>query len=151
MPKVNYWAIVVAAALAFVASSVWYIVFGPAWLELRGIDASTVASTRPQVGEVLGQLVRNLVVAYVLARLISRLEIVDWKGAIRLAIWVWIGFQAMAIVGSVLHEGYPWQLYAIHVGDALVSTLVMAIVLGVWRMRQSSRLSKVIGGSGATL
>jgi hypothetical protein len=138
MFKVNYWAIVVAAAIAFVASSVWYIVFGAAWLELRGIDPSTLANTKPQVGEVLGQFVRNLIVAYVLARFVVLLKVVDWRGAIRLGIWVWIGFQAMAIVGSVLHEAYPWQLYAIHVGDALMTTLLMAVVLGVWRKKEGA-------------
>jgi hypothetical protein len=36
-------------------------------------------------------------------------------------------------VGSVIHEGYPWKLYAIHTGDALAKTLVMTLILGVWR------------------
>lgn len=138
MLKVNYWAIVVAAAVAFVASSVWYIVLGPTWLELRGIDPGTLATTRPQVGEVLGQFARNLVVAYVLARFVVLLNVVDWKAAIRLGVWVWIGFQAMSIVGAVLHEGYPWKLYAIHVGDALMTTLLMAVVVGVWRKREAA-------------
>src|SRR5436190_13039533 len=132
MPKVNYWAIVSAAALAFVASAAYYILWGPVWLQLRGIDPSTVAGARPQAAEVLGQIVRNLVVAFVLAHFARRLGVADWKGAIRLGLWVWIGFEAMAIVGAVLHEGYPWRLYAIHVGDALMSTLLMAVVIGVW-------------------
>ena len=136
MPRVNYWAVVVAAVLAFVASSVYYILWSPVWLSLRGIDPHTVAGSPPQVGEVIGQLVRNLIVAYVLARFVTVLRVVDWKGAIRLGLWVWFGFEAMAIIGAVLHEGYPWQLYLLHAGDALMSTLLMAVVLGVWRARQ---------------
>jgi hypothetical protein len=136
MPRVYYRAVVAAAVLAFVASAVYYILWGPVWLRLRGIDPTAVASTGPQVGEVLGQLVRNLVVAYVLAHFAALLRVADWKGAIRLGLWVWVGFEAMAIVGSVLHEGYPWGLYALHAGDELMSTLLMALVVGVWRPRR---------------
>jgi|SRR5215467_1021310 len=139
---VNYRAIVVAAALALVASAVYYIVLSPLWLEFRGLPPGAAASTRPQVWEMLGQYARNVIVAYVLARLLVRLEVVDWKGALRLGIWVWIGFEAMAIAGSVLHEGYPWRLYLIHVGDALMSTLLMAAVIGVWHAKRSSQLRK---------
>jgi Protein of unknown function (DUF1761) len=46
---------------------------------------------------------------------------------------VWIGFQATSIVGSVIHENYPVKLYAIHTGDALTKTLVITVILGVWR------------------
>jgi hypothetical protein len=42
MPKLNYWAVIVAAVVAFVGSSVWYVVFGnelakvsPVFAELR--------------------------------------------------------------------------------------------------------------------
>ena len=143
MPKVNYWAIVVAAVLAFIASALYYTALNPVWLELRGIDPSTAA--RPQVWEVLGQLARNLVVAYVLAYLFARLDVIDWRGALRLGIWVWVGFEAMAIVGSVLHEGYPLPLYAIHVGDALMTTLLMAAVVGVWRTPRLNRPGSMEG------
>ncbi|SRR6266851_4544162 len=32
-----------------------------------------------------------------------------------------------------LWEHMPWTLYAIHAGDALVKTLLMTVILGVWR------------------
>jgi hypothetical protein len=55
------------------------------------------------------------------------------KGALRVGLLVWFGFEAMAVVGSVLHENYPLGLYLIHVGDALMATLIMALILGAWR------------------
>ena len=39
----------------------------------------------------------------------------------------------MLLMGAVLHEKMPWTLYAIHAGDALVKTLLMTAILGVWR------------------
>jgi len=39
----------------------------------------------------------------------------------------------MLLMGAVLHEHMAWTLYAIHAGDALVKTLLMTVILGVWR------------------
>ena len=33
-------------------------------------------------------------------------------------------------LGSVVHEHYPLGLYLLHVGDALMTTLIMALILG---------------------
>jgi len=33
----------------------------------------------------------------------------------------------------VKNKHYPLKLYAIHTGDALTKTMVMAVILGVWR------------------
>jgi hypothetical protein len=39
----------------------------------------------------------------------------------------------MLVMGAVLHEKMPWTFYAIHAGDAFVKTLLMTVILGVWR------------------
>jgi hypothetical protein len=130
--KVNYWAVLVAAVTSLIASAVYYMAVGNAWLTLRGIDPSTTEMT-PQLWQMAGQFARNLVVAFVLAYLLSRLAVTTPKGALGVGLLVWFGFQAMAVVGSVLHENYRLGLYLIHVGDALMATLIMALILGAWR------------------
>jgi hypothetical protein len=35
-------------------------------------------------------------------------------------------------MGALLHENMPFPLYAIHAGDALVKTLIMVLIIGVW-------------------
>lgn len=130
--KINYWAVLVAAMTALATSAVWYVIFGEAWLTLRGIDPDTTTMT-PSVGQLAGQLGRNLVVAFVLAVLLRRVGTTSVGGAVRLGLLVWFGFEAMAVVGSVIHEQYPVGLYAIHVGDALQATLLMTVILGTWR------------------
>jgi len=130
--RVNYWAVLVAAAAILVTSALYYIMVGSAWLRLRGIDPSTAEMT-PPLWQMTGQVARNLVVATVLAHLLRWLEVATWKRALQVGLLVWFGFQAMAVVGSVLHEGYPLGLYLIHVGDALQATLLMSLILGAWR------------------
>ena len=93
------------------------------------------ASTSVGPIEILAQFIRNLIVAAVLARLIVPAGAANWIGAVRLGLWCWLGFQAVAIVGSVIHEGYPLSLYAIHTGDALLTTVLMSFVIGFWRQR----------------
>jgi hypothetical protein len=137
MRKINLLAVIVAALAAFIASAVYYTLLASTWLRLRGIDQSTV-NTAPQVWEMVGQLVRNLVVSFVFAYLIKRFKIIGLKDSLCLGLWVWIGFQAMQIVGAVLHENYPLGLYALHVGDALMTTLIMTTIIGAWTHKKES-------------
>src|SRR5829696_5920474 len=131
--RLNYLAVVVAGVAAFVASSVWYAVFGDAWMKLRGVDPATAAGTATTLRKILFVVVQSLVVAFVLAYFVVRLGIGDWKGAVRLGALVWV-FPAMILLGSVVHENVPLMLAAIHAGDWLVKLLLMTVILGVWRI-----------------
>src|SRR5712692_2500809 len=135
MPKTNYVALVVAAVAALLVGALWYspLLFGRAYLALRGMNPDAMAGMRPPAGELLAEFIRYLVIGFVLAHFVQRLGVGDWKGALQLGLWVWVGFQAMLLMGAVLHEKMPWMLYAIHAGDALVKTLLMTAILGVWR------------------
>ncbi|WP_245474806.1 DUF1761 domain-containing protein [Bradyrhizobium sp. Leo121] len=125
---------IAAATAALLEGAVWYspLLFGEAWTTLRGMDPGAMANPKIPIGEMIAEFARALVVAYVLARFVVLFGVVDWKGAVQIGIWVWVGFQATAVMGAVIHENYPWALYAIHAGDALVKTLVMAAILGTW-------------------
>ena len=140
MRRKNYLAVLVAAVAAFVVSSVWYTIFGNAWMELRGIDPATVADTATPAWTMLFVVFQSLVVAFMLAYFVGHLGIVDWKGAVRLGALVW-GFPAMILLGSVVHENVPLMLAAIHAGDWLVKLLLMSVILVVWR--DGGRGSKV--------
>jgi len=134
MTGINYLAVIVTAMAALVQGALWYsVLFGSQWLSLRGIDPSAVAGARPPLWQLIAEFLRCLVVAVVLAGLLARLEITSLGGALLLAVVLWLGFQAMAVLGGVIHENYPWQLYAIHVGDALVKTALMSLILVAWR------------------
>ena len=135
MLKINFLAVTVAAVAAFLVGALWYspLLLGKAYLDARGMNPGAMADMRPQVAELLGEFVKNMVVAFVLAHFVVRLGVGDLKGAVQLGLWVWVGFQAMLLMGAVLHEKMPWMLYAIHAGDALVKTLLMTAILGVWR------------------
>jgi Protein of unknown function (DUF1761) len=64
----------VAAATSLVTSALYYVVFGDAWLTLRGLDPST-ADVTPQPWAMVGQLGHNLVIAFALACVLARLDV----------------------------------------------------------------------------
>jgi hypothetical protein len=113
----NYVRVVAAALAAFVASLAWYTVFGGAMVDLSGPNPSNAANTTP-AWAMLFVVAQSLVVASVLAHLVSRLGIVDRIAALRLGALVWI-FPASILLGSVVHENVPLALAAIHAGDWL--------------------------------
>jgi hypothetical protein len=66
------------------------------------------------------------------AYFLSRLGIIGWQGAVGVGALVWV-FPAAILLGSVVHEGIPLMLAAIHAGDWLVKLLLIAVIVGVWR------------------
>lgn len=132
MIKINYWAVVVAALAAFLMSSLYYspLLLGNVW---RAVDPNSAPGTTPSIGTVLGEIVRTFAITFVIARLIALLGSRDWKDAVRLALWLWFGFSAMMWVGAIMWEKTPWQVAAIHSGDWLLKTILIAVIVGAWR------------------
>lgn len=91
---INYLAIVVAVIVVFVASTLWYIVFGAERGRLLGTGGE--ATGRPPLWMVLVELVRSFVVAYVLAVLSGLVGVAGFIGAMGLGLLMWIGFPAVS-------------------------------------------------------
>ena len=53
---------------------------------------------------------------------LASVRVVDWKDAVLIGAWVWIGSYATLLMDSVLHAG-----------NGLVKMLLMAVILGMWR------------------
>ena len=102
-------------------------------------SAGTTASPHPNAVKALCELIRTLVLAYVIARLVRLLNIVDWKGALRLGLWLWIGFPVVLLTGSMLWQNVPWQLAAIHSGDWLIKLILIPVTVAVWPKRARVR------------
>lgn len=128
MIDINYMAIVVASVAAFVASSVYYILLGR---QLAMLSPAYADTSRPAAWKVAQEPVRNLVVASAVAGLASSLEVEDWTGGMRLAAVLWIGFPAMLLTGSAIHENVAWKLAAIHAGDWLMKLVIIAFIVSI--------------------
>jgi len=136
MPKINVLAVLASAVAAFMIGGLWYspLLFGNTSVTLRGLDPSAVADAAMPVGEIVGEFVRWLVIAFILARFMALLSVGDLASAFVFGVWVWVAMYT-ALAGSVLHEGYPWRLYAIHAGDGLAKIAAITAILTVWHAR----------------
>jgi Protein of unknown function (DUF1761) len=129
MQEMNYLAVVVAAVVAFVASAVWYTLFANPMANLSNTGS---AESGTSIWTMLFVIAQSLVVALMVAYFVSRLGISTFAGAAGFGALVWI-FPAAILLGSVVHEGVPLALAAIHAGDWLVKLLLIAAIVGVWR------------------
>ena len=127
--KINFKAVIVTGLVAFVLSLAWYspILFGDIWMKYRtGGDPVVPGWT------MLFAPVRELIATYVLAVLITRLELFRWQSAVRFALLLWLAFQAVGMAGAVMWDHMPWQLGLVHAGDWLMKMLFMSVVLSKW-------------------
>ena len=132
---VTYLPVLVAAVVVFVLGWLWYspLLFYKPWMRLRGMDpVAAMAGAKMPGGKLLIELVRCLVLAYVIAHFVALLGGSSWMGAVHLGLLLWIGFPVIVLTGSILWENVPWKVAAIHAGDWLVKMLVISIIVSVW-------------------
>jgi glycerol uptake facilitator-like aquaporin len=131
MLEMNYLAIAVSAIAAFVASIAYYIVFSKQRAKLS--SAAVAQTNRPQPSKMVAEIVRNLILSFVLAYFIQHLGVTTWMGAVHLGLVLWIGFPVILLTGSVMWENVSWKLAAIHMGDWLIKLLLITGIVGLWR------------------
>lgn len=122
--------VVLAAGITFVIGALWYstVLFGAAAAALR--PGGMASQSAAPLGSVMAmEFARCLFVSVTFAYFIHRLGIADIGDGLILAVVAWGGFQAFGLIGSVLHEGYPLRLYAIHMGDALAKAVANCLII----------------------
>ncbi len=135
MVHVNYVAVLVAAIVVFVLGWLWYspFLFYKPWMRARGLDpAAAMAGAKMPAGKLVIELVRCIVLAFVIAHLIGALGISNWIIAAHLGLLLWVAFPVVLLTGSVIWENVPVKVAAIHAGDWLVKVLVISIIVSVW-------------------
>ena len=121
--------VILAAVVSFVIGAMWYgLLFGEVYAALRPESAGAMTAT-PAPSVLAMEFTRCLIVAATLAYLICRMGIVTLPDAMIVAVIVWGGLQCVGLIGSVMHEGYPLRLYAIHMGDALAKSVASSLII----------------------
>lgn len=129
MLQLNYAAIVVAGVAVFAFAAVYYSLLAG---QRAALSPAAASRGRPPAWLLALELGKALIVAAVVAGLVSLLGITDVRGAVELGIALWIAFPVVLLIGSVTQESVPWRLAAIHAGDWLAKLLIIAIVTSVW-------------------
>jgi hypothetical protein len=124
------------------ASSLWYspLLCGRQFVELSGV----AGSPQPNAVKALCELLRTFVLAYVIARLIVRLNVTEWRAALGVGLWLWVGFPVVLLTGSMLWQNVPWQLAAIHSGDWLIKLVLIPLAVALWPKQKLKFIASVL-------
>jgi hypothetical protein len=95
--------------------------------------AVAMAGAKMPAGKLVVELVRCILLAYIIARFVALLGVSNWMGAVHFGFFLWIGFPVILLTGSVLWDNVPLKVAAIHAGDWLVKLLVIPIIVSVWQ------------------
>ncbi len=130
--NINWWAVLLATALAYVTGAVWYAppVFGKRWMAALG-------KSKEQLGDparlMVTQFFLTLVTASVLAAVVVRFGAVTWVEGAAIGFALSLGLVAASLLSDWMFCGFNMRLYWIQAGHKAVYFTVMGAILGAWR------------------
>ncbi|MGH3473902.1 MAG: DUF1761 domain-containing protein [Aeromicrobium sp.] len=127
----NVIAILVASAVAFVLGGFYYAILGKQLATVSEAAATVGGSMKPW--QLAVELLRCVVLATVIACLVSKTGADEWQEGLGLGLLLWVGFPLVLWVGAIVHERTPLKLALIHGGDWLIKLPVVAVILSVWQ------------------
>jgi hypothetical protein len=135
--NINLLAVLVAAIANMVIGFLWYspMLFAKPWMVAIGKteeDLKKGASGIIYFVTFTGALLMAFLLAHFIVNLVS-VKPGDMVGALKIAIYAWLGFALPSSLGDVLFPGRSRKLLFINNGYWLLAVFVMAIILQLWR------------------
>ena len=133
----NYVAVLIAAAAAFMFGGVWYDVLSGPWMAAAGIDKDSVDASHQKGGTtwlMVTAFVAQLLMAWVLAGMIGHLgngHVTTMNGLISGA-FVWVGFVATTLVVNHGFQMRLGMLTLIDGGHWLGVLLIQGAIIGAF-------------------
>ncbi len=131
MEGINLLGVLLGAVASMVVGMLWYgPLFGKHWMNMMGFSSDSMKKMKmkPFVAMGLG-FVSQLVMSFVAAVLVAELAVQGWSEVPSFVFWLWLGFIATVMLGTVLWEGRSWKLYFFNAAYQLVSLFAMTSVI----------------------
>ncbi len=130
--QVNIWAILVASLVNMAVGALWYspVLFAGPWLRMSGVKTAEGAG---RVVEYVGAYFSGLILAAILAVVLSMAGTQTLSEGLLVGVMVWLGFTAAPSFANTIFENRPFGLWGINSGYPLVSIILMTILLVLWR------------------
>ncbi len=133
--SVSILAIIGSAIVSMILGTVWYgPLFGKMWIALEGWSQADIEKGKKQnmTKTYAIQLVGSLVFATVLGMFARTVGALTLSDGLMVGFWAWLGFALPLLLGSVLWNGKPWKLYALHAGYNLVQFALIGAIVTLW-------------------
>ncbi len=134
--QVNYLAVLVAALATIFIGALWYspLLFHKIWVKAHGYSEEKVEQMRKTAGRAfIVSLFCYLVMAFVLAVLVSWVGVASVPQGALLGLLVWVGFLATLGLTAHMFSEKRLSTYLIDAGYQLVYSVVMGVIVATWR------------------
>lgn len=134
--SINYLAVIVTAIVGYFIGFLWYgPIFGKTWMKLIGMTDKDLkkAKEKSMAGRIITGFVAALILTFVLAIFVGVVNATTFLQGISLGFWIWLGFLATTMLGIVLWDNKPLNLYILNTLHYLVVLAVSGGILAVWR------------------
>jgi hypothetical protein len=139
MISINFWAIIVAAVVAFI---IGFLMHGPIagklWMKLADIHPTG----KEKLSDMYGKMFSNLVVNIISAAALSIVFGLAWTSSlfstsptcvgILSGILVWLGFNVTATSIDVIWMGKSAKLWIFEAVSSLIVFVAMGAIIGAW-------------------
>lgn len=121
--------LLLAVVAAMVIGAIWYAppVFGKTWQKLVGLKDKDMKTGAAKAYAIM--VLVAIVTAIVLQRFLIIADPSNVYQAVKVGLWIWVGFVATYAIGTGMFEKRSPKLIAINLGNQLVTLAVMAAVL----------------------
>lgn len=129
--EVNFISVLVSTIAAMVIGFLWYSnsMFGSEWRELVGWDDESEKKAKSKMLlTLLFSALAFLVMAYVLAHVISFMDVTTLFEGVQAGFLMWLGFVATSMIINILYQGRKMKLFFI---DSFYMLLVLLAMGGI--------------------
>jgi len=124
--------IILAGASCVILGMLWYNqhLLGEAWMRMSNItpEQAERAAKRRSMSALIG-LIAAMFMAWTLSIVETAFGVYDWFGGMLAGFWIWAGFVAPVLLGTVLWEAKPFKLYLTNALYWLVALLAMGVIV----------------------
>ncbi len=132
-PDINLFSVFIAAVAAMAVGAIWYApgVLGKKWMQLAKVkpnDINKKAANRAMAMNFLALLV----MAYVLAIIVSFYEATTFSAGVLVGCIVWLGFIVTYGLSEYVYYNRPLNLFVFNMSYHLISVALMGGILAAW-------------------
>jgi hypothetical protein len=132
--SINYLAVLVCALVSLGLGLLWYspFLFGKIWIESIDKTEDEIEKENNPLKTYPLLFLAQLVMAYVLARIMVYADATTLAEGVRIAFLGWVGFTAATMFANSIFEGTKLKKLGVDSGFHLVALLTYGVILGIW-------------------
>jgi hypothetical protein len=143
--RLNWGAILLAGIADWIFGAIWFKALSKEWvagLNMSPEDKRAYLAT-PNFWPYIIALLCSVLIAYVIARLVSNSETHGFFRGITVGILVGLA-AALAMITNMVFEARTGSFILISAAYPLVGSILMGIIIGVWKPKDRSQLSHIV-------